>query len=229
MGYLDELKRQADEARARNTVDLAALERNSLVTDGACQAAFRYLSSLAQQLNVLQPVSKAAYRFDSKNTFRNLKMSNFRCDSRLRKNRNAEVFDYVVLGFDLKTGTKVTIAKDFPPEIEKLEARLTQCGAEFTSEILTDPENGRFLEKRFELKADFHGVVRIAPRPRHGLDPVPGGQPRRLRDGDGAVPGVRGRQPAPRRAGALDRRRAERLPARRPAVAPGRVLGLHRL
>ena len=105
MGYLDELKRQADEARARNSVDLAALERNSLVTDGACNAAFRYLASLAQQLNVLQPVSKAAYRFDAKNTFRNLKMSNFRCDSRQRRNRNAEVFDHVVLGFDLKTGT----------------------------------------------------------------------------------------------------------------------------
>jgi len=73
------------------------------------------------------------------------------------------VFDYVVLGFDLKTGTRVTIAKDFPPEIQKLEARLAQCGAQFTSEILNDPENGRFLEKRFELKADFTGVVRMVP------------------------------------------------------------------
>ena len=134
MGYLDELKRQADEARARNTVDLAALERNSLVTDGACQAAFRYLASLAQQLNVLQPVSKAAYRFDAKNTFRNSE------DQQLplrfpaaQEQRNAEVFDHVVLGFDLKTGTRVTIAKDFPPEIEKLEARLTQCGAQFST------------------------------------------------------------------------------------------------
>ncbi|MEP7302953.1 MAG: hypothetical protein ABI699_15680 [Caldimonas sp.] len=163
MGYLDELKRQADEARARDTVDLAALERNSLVTDGACQAASRYLSSLAQQLNVLKPVSKAAYRFDAKNTFRNLEMSNFRCDSRLRRNRHAEVFDHVVLGFDLKTGTRVTISKDFPPESEKLEARLTQCGARFHSEILYDPEDGRFLEKRFEFLADFHGAVRMLP------------------------------------------------------------------
>ena len=163
MGYLDELKRQADEARARSSVDLAALERNSLLTDGACNSAFRYLSSLAQQLNVLQPVSKAAYRFDAKNTFRRLKMSNFRCDSRQRKNRNAEVYDYVVLGFDLKTGTKVTIAKDFPPEIDKLEARLNQCGAQYTSEILSDSANGRFLEKRFEFKADFNGIVRMVP------------------------------------------------------------------
>ena len=163
MGYLDELKRQADEARARNTVDTAALERNSLVTDAACQAAFRYLSSLAQQLNVLQPVSKAVFRFDAKNTFRNLKMSGFRCDSRMRKNRGNEVFDHVVLAFDLKTGTRVTISKDFPPEFEKLEARLTQCGAVFHSETLVDPANGRFLEKRFEFKADFNGVVRIIP------------------------------------------------------------------
>jgi hypothetical protein len=163
VGYLDELKRQADEARARNTVDTAALERNSLVTDGACQAAFRYLASLAQQLNVLQPVSKAVFRFDSKHTFRHLKMSDFRCDSRQRRNRGNEVFDHVVLAFDLKTGTRVTISKDFPPEIEKLEARLTQCAAPFQSEILVDPETGKFLEKRFELRADFKGVVRMIP------------------------------------------------------------------
>jgi hypothetical protein len=163
VGYLDELKRQADEARALTSVDLAALERNSLVTDGACNAAFRYLASLAQQLNVLQPVSKAVYRFDAKNTFRNLKMSNFRCDSRQRRNRNAEVFDHVVLGFDVKTGTRVTIAKDFPPEIDKLEARLTQCGAKYSSENLVDSANGRFLEKRFEFKADFTGLVRLLP------------------------------------------------------------------
>jgi hypothetical protein len=163
VGYLDELKRQADEARARTSVDLAALERNSLVTDGACNAAFRYLASLAQQLNVLQPVSKAAYRFDARNTFRNLKMSNFRCDSRLRRNRNAEVFDYIVLGFDVKTGTRVTIAKDFPPEIDKLEARLTQCAAPYTTEVAVDPNNGRFLEKRFDIKVEFRGVVRLIP------------------------------------------------------------------
>ena len=163
MGFLDDLKRKADEERARTSVDLAALERNSLVTDGACNAAFRYLASLAQQLNVLQPVSKASYRFDAKNTFRHLKMSSFRCDSRQRRNRNAEVFDHVVLAFDLKTGSRVTIAKDFPPEIDKLEARLTQCGAPYTSEILTDPNNGRFLEKRFDIKVEFRGAVRLIP------------------------------------------------------------------
>lgn len=163
MGYLDDLKRQADEARSRQTVDTAALDRNALVTDSACQSAFRYLVSLAQQLNVLQPVSRAVYRFDSRNTFRDLKISDVRADARMRRLRGAEVFDHVVFGFDLKTGKRISISKDFPPEIEKLEARLTQCGAQFHSESLYDSEDGRFLEKRFEFHADFHAVVRMIP------------------------------------------------------------------
>lgn len=163
MGYLDDLKRQADEARARQTLDTAALERNALVTDSACQSASRYLVSLAQQLNVLQPVSKAVFRFDSRNIFRDLKISNVRADSRMRKLRGAEVFDHVVFGFDLKTGKRITISKDFPPEIQKLEARLTQCDARFQSESLYDSEDGRFLEKRFEFLADFNAVVRMIP------------------------------------------------------------------
>ena len=66
MGYLDELKRQADEAKARQTQDIGALQRNAMLTDSACQVAARYLGTLAQQLNVLQPASKAVWRFDSK-------------------------------------------------------------------------------------------------------------------------------------------------------------------
>ena len=163
MGYLDELKRQADAARERQTLDVGALERNSLVTDAACYSAFRYLSTLAQQLNVLKPVSRAAFRFDKRTVFTDLRLSHFRTDSRMRKLRDAEVFDHVILSFDIKSGTRVKLAKDFPPEIEKLEARLNQCGAAFESEIMRDPANGRFLEKRFEFVADFHGTVRLIP------------------------------------------------------------------
>jgi hypothetical protein len=163
VGYLDDLKRQAEEAKAKQTLDVAALDRNAQVTEAACQTTFRYVASLAQQLNVLQPVSRTVFRFDARNVFRDLKMTGFRADSRMRRLRNAEVFDHVVLGFDLKSGVRVSLAKDFPPEIERVEARLTQCGISFHSEILKDADTGRFLEKRFEFLADFRGVVRMTP------------------------------------------------------------------
>jgi hypothetical protein len=163
VGYLEELKRQADEALALQTQDIGALQRNAMLTDSACQSTARYFDTLARQLNVLQPVARAVWRFDSRTTFNQLRFSDFRADARMKKLRDGEVFDHIVLNFAAKTGTRVTIAKDFPPEIEKLEARLRQCGAHFESEVIRDPENGRFVEKRFELLADFHSSVRVLP------------------------------------------------------------------
>jgi hypothetical protein len=163
VGYLEELKRQADEALAQQTQDIGALQRNALLTDAACQTVSRYFGTLARQLNVLQPVSKAVWRFDNRTSFRDLRFSDFRADARMKKLRDEEVFDHVFLGFSAKTGTRVTISKDFPPEIERLEARLRQCGAHYDSEVIRDPENGKFLEKRFQLLADFQSTVRVLP------------------------------------------------------------------
>jgi hypothetical protein len=163
VGYLDELKRQAEEARARQTQDIGALERNAMLTDSACQSAARYFNTLAQQLNVLRPVSKAVWRFDNRTSFTQLRFTDFRADSRLKKLRYAEVFDHVVLNFAAKTGQRVTLAKDFPPEIEKLESRLRQCGTQYESRIIRDQEQGRFVEKRFEFVADFVSSIRMLP------------------------------------------------------------------
>ncbi|MEP6739309.1 MAG: hypothetical protein ABJA61_02955 [Caldimonas sp.] len=163
MGYLDELKRQAAAARAQQTQDIDGLERNAMLTDAACQAAARYFSTLAQQLNVLQPLSKADWRLDKRTSFTQLRLTDFRADSRLKKLRDAEVFDHIVLGFDAKSGRHVILAKDFPPEIEKLESKLRQSGATYESQVIRDPENGHFVEKRYELTADFRGSVVFLP------------------------------------------------------------------
>ena len=72
--------------------------------------------------------------------------------------RDAEVFDQIVLNFAARTGSRVTIAKDFPPEIEKLESRLRQCGAHYDSEVIRDAETGKFVEKRFELACKRLGL-----------------------------------------------------------------------
>jgi hypothetical protein len=163
VGYLDELKRQADDMLAQQRQDIGALQRNAMLTDAACHATSRYLSALARQLNVLEPVSKTVWRLDRKTSFSQLRFTDFRCDSRMKKLRDAEVYDHVVLNFAAKTGTRVTIAKDFPPEIEKLEARLRQCGAHYDSEVIRDAENGKFVEKRFDLVADFQSSIRLLP------------------------------------------------------------------
>jgi len=163
VGYLEELKRQADDVLAQQRQDTGALQRNAMLTDAACQAASRYLFALARQLNVLQPVSKTIWWLDRKTSFSQLRFTEFRADARMKRLRDVEVFDHIVLNFAAKTGSRVTIAKDFPPEIEKLEARLRQCGAHYDSEVIRDAETGKFVEKRFDLIADFQSSVRVVP------------------------------------------------------------------
>src|SRR6185437_5073803 len=85
VGYLEELKRQAEATRAQNAPDVGALQRNTQLTEAACQSAFRYLAMLAQQLDVLQPPARSEYRLDSNTAFRNLRRTGFRADSRLRR------------------------------------------------------------------------------------------------------------------------------------------------
>ena len=163
MSFLDELKRQAEAAKAQQSTDYGALDRNMQLVESVCTSSYRYFTALAQQLNVLQPVSKLVFRFDNKHSFTSLKLSECAADSRQRKLRSVDVFDHVLLRYNLKTGSRLTLAKDFPPEIEKLEAKLRQCGALFQSDQVRSPETGRFVETRFEIKADFRAWVKIVP------------------------------------------------------------------
>jgi hypothetical protein len=163
VGFLDDLKRQAEAAKAQQTTDIGALDRNAMLADGACTSALRYFTTLAQQLNVLQPTSKVTYRLDKRHAYTGLRLCDFHADSRMKRLRGGDVYDHVVLRCKLKTGQPLAIEKDFPPEVERLESRLRQSGAAYTSEPVRNSDNGRWLHTRFELTADFNIGVRIAP------------------------------------------------------------------
>jgi len=163
VGFLDDLKRQAEAARAQQSSSAGSQERNSMLADSACNTALRYFTTLAQQLNVLQPTSKVTYRLDKRNLCTNLRLSEFRADSRLKKLRNADVYDFVVLRCTAKSGQAMQVAKDFPPDAEKLEARLRQAGVPFEVDQVRNPETGKYLETRYEFVADFGVSARITP------------------------------------------------------------------
>jgi hypothetical protein len=163
VSFLDDLKRQAEAAKAQQQTDSASAERNTLLADIACKTAFTYLSTLAQQLEVLQPVSKSTYVLDKRHSFNGLRMGEFRVDARRKRVRDAEVFDHVALQCKLKSGQALAITKDFLPDIERLEPRLRQCGAQVNSEAVRNPANGKLLEMRYRLVADFVLTVRVSP------------------------------------------------------------------
>lgn len=164
MGFLDELKRQADALKAQQTGDSASLERSSALTEAACKSVSSYFNALAPQLNILRPQSHARFVLDRQNTFEALQLCDFRVDSRRKKLRNDEVCEYLVLHWQLKSGRPLQLMKDFLPDIEKLESKLTQSGARVENEAVRNPENGKFLGRRYTFVADFFGSVRVTPQ-----------------------------------------------------------------
>lgn len=164
MGFLDDLKRQADALREQQTVDGAGLRQRVALTEAACQAALRYFSTLAEQLNVLQPPSPAHYQLDRRHGFQGLPMSDFYADARRKILDRDEVYDHVVLHWQLKTGKTLHLVKDFLPDIEQLEARIRQAAMPVKTEAVRNPDNGKLVEMRYALQADLRAGIRIAPR-----------------------------------------------------------------
>jgi hypothetical protein len=169
VGFLDDLKRQADAAKAAQTTDTASLARNAALADAACKTAFTYLSTLGQQLEVLQPRSKTRFRLDNKHVFDGLKCCKYRADTRRKQLRGADVCDHVVLNFQLQSGTRVVITKDFLPDIEKLDSRLRQSAATVDRDQVRNPDNGKLQGVRYEFTADFHAFVRLTPDHDRGI------------------------------------------------------------
>lgn len=163
MGFLDDLKRQADALKTQQTIDTATLARNAALVEGACKTVLQYFMELAQQLNVLQPTPALRISLDKTTALDGLKRCDFRVDARRKQHRDQEVCDHVVLHGLQKTGRKLTMSKDFPPEIERLEARLRQAGISPDTQWVRHPESGRLEEVRFSFTADLTLMVRVLP------------------------------------------------------------------
>ena len=163
VGFLDDLKRQADAAKALQRTDTGALARNAELADAACRGAASYFSTLAQQLNVLRPRSKGVFRLDRRHAFDGLQLGEFRTDARRKPLRGADVFDHVVLRWKLTSGTQLALIKNFLPDIDQLESRLRRSGAHVHAQAIRHPETAKLQEMRYELVADFAGSVTVTP------------------------------------------------------------------
>jgi len=82
VGFLDDLKRQADARKSQQDRHLAALARNTASAEAACKTIFSYFNTLVDQLAVLKPVSPARFVLDRQHVFEKLPLSDFRVDAR---------------------------------------------------------------------------------------------------------------------------------------------------
>jgi len=163
VSFLNDLKKQADQLRAGQGVDLAAQQARMQATEQACQMTFKYWVDLCAQLDVLQPLARGRYVFDSKAAFDGCRLTSFRPDIRKRTLNGQQVTDHVALNCDIRTGQAVSLTKDFITDIERLERRLLQGSVQCSPRQVRDPDTNKLIEVCYEFVADMQAGVRLKP------------------------------------------------------------------
>ncbi len=163
MGFLDQLKQRADALKAEQQRNAGASERNAMLADAGCKAALQYWMQLAQQLNVLRPVSRARFAFDARHVVEGVAACEFSVDARRKGLDSHEGYDHVVLQWLVRGGRRLKIDKDFVADIDRLEARLRQAGIQPDTTAQRDPDKGKLLAMQYAFDDTVACAVRVHP------------------------------------------------------------------
>lgn len=161
MGFLDDLRRQADEARSRQDSHQQLQLEAVQAVDGAARALRQCLRELAEHLQLIQPAAPVRYEFDRACVLDGHPRVDFRSDSRLGRALDIEVVDHLHLGCRVRGHAGVRLRKDFVNETERLERRLMQAGVPYVDREEVRDETSQKLRC---IAYAFDAVVEVGLR-----------------------------------------------------------------
>ena len=164
MSFLNQLKTQAHAAQDARSQQDASFEQNAKEVEAACRVVNHYFQDLARQLNVLEPAS-APFTLDGKTPWPAMKMRDFRVDARRKMLRDREMFDFVVIGWQVvpQMGKPVggVVQVNFPPDLQRVESRLALGRVQHERKEIRHPEKNTLQELRFEYITQTRGSVMV--------------------------------------------------------------------
>lgn len=166
MSFLNQLKSQASALQSKQSQTQLNLEENTAQTEDACRFALQYLHDLAKHLNVIAPKAPR-FSLDGKTPWPVMKLIDFRVDSRKKKLRDREAFDYFAIGWRVvpQVGQPVggTVSVNFPPDLQRVEARLAMGPVKHERKEVRHPEKNTLLALQFEYITETRGNVVVTP------------------------------------------------------------------
>jgi hypothetical protein len=146
VSFLNQLRSQAKALQSQQSQQQLDFEENTAQTEAGCRCALQYLEDLARHLNVLGPAAPK-FTLDGKTAWPAMKLAEFRVDSRKKMLRNREVFDYMAIGWRIvpRLGQPVggTVTVNFPPDLQRVEARLAMGPVKHQRKELRHPKKTR--------------------------------------------------------------------------------------
>ncbi len=150
MGFLDDLKSQADTLTKQKQAQQTQLAANAEFVDARMRQTFSYLNELAKQLEIIKPPSAHSFELHGVGKFDGLQLIDFFADYRKRKFNDGEVLDIVTLQFKHHAARNILLKKDMPHQIEQCEDALWRHNLKFQREDLRN-EDGKMRWAEFTI------------------------------------------------------------------------------
>ena len=166
MSFLDQLKIQASAVKGLQDQQQVEHDAATLATEQACRTILLYLEQMAKSLNVIEP-DGPRLSVDGKTPWPAMKLSGFQVDSRKKKLREREVFDYIGVAWQIvpRSGRPESgsVSANFMPDLQRLEARLTTGWVQHERHEIRHPEKHTVQAVRLDYTTVSRGNIRVTP------------------------------------------------------------------
>ncbi|HET6263372.1 MAG TPA: hypothetical protein VFD95_00840 [Usitatibacter sp.] len=153
MGLLDDLKKQADDLKAKDVDKTESLRSTAVAVDHALRRSFLYLNDLGKQLNVVQMPCPFKFTLPTVGDIDGLIIKDFFCDFRSKHFIDKDYYGEVQVAFRAWSDKVITVKKG-PDDMEKFRDVLWQSNIEHKSEQFRN-ERKVITHEVFKVNCDF--------------------------------------------------------------------------
>jgi hypothetical protein len=159
VGLLDDLKKQADDLKAKDTDRTESMRSTAVAVDHALRRIFLYMNDLGKQLNVVQMPSPFVFDLSTVGRIDGLAIKDFFCDFRSKHFIDKDYYGEVQVGYRCWSDKVLTVKKG-PDDMEKFRDVLWQSNVEHTSEQFRN-ERKVITHEVFKVKCDFRVQAKV--------------------------------------------------------------------
>lgn len=159
MGLLDDLKKQADDLKAKDTDRTESMRTTAVAVDHALRRVFLYMNDLGKQLNVVQMPSPFKYNLPTVGDIDGLTLKDVFVDFRSKHFIDKDYYGEVHCAYR-NWSDKVLTVKKGPDEMEKFRDVLWQSNIEHKSEQFRD-QRKVITHEVFKINCEFRVQAKI--------------------------------------------------------------------
>ena len=159
MGLLDDLKKQADDLKAKDTDRTESMRTTAVAVDHALRRVFLYMNDLGKQLNVVQMPSPFKYNLPTVGEIDGLTLKDVFVDFRSKHFIDKDYYGEVHCAYRNWSDRVLTVKKG-PDEMEKFRDILWQSNIEHKSEQFRD-QRKVITHEVFKVNCEFRVQAKI--------------------------------------------------------------------